>query len=131
MSDMRLKDLSRRERQIMNIIYQKKRATVQDVLDNLDDPPSYSAVRAFLRILEEKGFLNHGKEGLKYFYIPAISVKKAMKNDIKQILRTYFNNSVEKAVAAIIDLGHKDLNEEDYNNLLNIINNAKKEEKED
>lgn len=120
-----VKALSRREKQIMNIVFQKQHVSVQNVLDDLPDPPSYSAVRAWLRILEEKGFLKHTKQGAKYIYSPRISTQKSMQIDLKQVLKTYFSNSIEAAVAALIDLNKSQLEAEDYERLLDIIDEAR------
>lgn len=126
MDKKELHQLSRRERQMMNIIFQKQHASVQEVLDELPDPPSYSAVRAWLRILEEKGFLKHTKQGAKYIYSPNISTQKSMRRDLKQLLKTYFSNSLEAAVAALIDVNENQLEEEDYERLIEIIDDARK-----
>ena len=127
MNQKDLHQLSRREKQIMHIVFQKQHVSVQDVLDELPNPPSYSAVRAWLRILEEKGFVKHLKHGLKYIYTPNISTKKSMRSDLKQLLKTYFSNSIETAVAALIDVNKHQLAEQDYERLINIINEARKE----
>ena len=126
MTEKNINQLSRREKQIMNIVFQKQHVSVQDVLDELPDPPSYSAVRAWLRILEEKGFLKHSKRGARYIYSPNISTKKSMRIDLKQLLNTYFSNSIEDAVAALLDENSNHLEEDDYERLIDIINNARK-----
>jgi predicted transcriptional regulator len=127
MEKKELDQLSRRERQMMNIIFQKQQASVQEVLDELPDPPSYSAVRAWLRILEEKGFLKHTKQGAKYVYSPNVSTQHSMRRDLKQLLKTYFSNSLEAAVTALIDVNDSQLEEEDYARLIEIIDNARQE----
>jgi predicted transcriptional regulator len=118
-------ELSKRERQIMDAIYKKKSASVKEVLDEIRDPPSYSAVRAMINILEGKGFLMHKKSGLKYIYSPTISPKKAMNSAVRQLLKTYFNDSIEEAVAAVIKT-KKNLTETDYERLTGLIEASKK-----
>ena len=117
-------ELSKRERQIMDVIYRRNSASVKEVLEEIPSPPSYSAVRALINVLEGKGFLKHKKEGKKYIYLPTIPHKKAMGSAIKQLLRTYFNDSVEDAVVAIIKTKNK-LSEEDFDRLTRLIAEAK------
>ncbi len=121
-------ELSKRERQIMDVIYRRNSASVKEVLEEIPDPPSYSAVRAMLNILEAKGFLKHTQQGKKYIYIPTIPHVKAMQSAIKQVLRTYFNNSVEDAVAAIINIDRKNLEQTDFDSLARLIESTRKEE---
>src|SRR5215207_3350329 len=92
-------DLSRRERQIMEIIYQQGQATAAEVLGRLPDPPGYSAVRAMLRLLEEKGYLRHDQQGPRYVYLPTLAREKARRSALKQMLQTFFDGSTEAAVA--------------------------------
>jgi predicted transcriptional regulator len=96
-------DLSRRERQIMEVIYRLGQATVSDVLERLPDPPSYSAVRALLRILEEKGHLHHEQDGPRYVYLPTVPREAAKDSALKNVLRTFFGGSTEAAVAALLE----------------------------
>jgi predicted transcriptional regulator len=119
-------ELSKRERQIMDVIYRRNSASVKEVLEEIPDPPSYSAVRALINVLEGKGFLNHKKQGKKYIYLPTIPHKKAMRSAIKQLLKTYFNDSVEDAVVAIIKTKNK-LSDEDFNRLTALISEARSE----
>lgn len=118
-------ELSKRERQVMDVIYRRKKASVKEVLHELPSPPSYSAVRATLNILEKKGFLRHKRDGKKYVYVPVIAREKAMTSAARQFISTYFNDSVEDAVAALIDVGRKNLSEEDYERLSRIIREAR------
>lgn len=97
--------LSRRERQIMDIVYARGQASVNEVLDNLPDPPSYSAVRALMRILEDKGHLKHRKKGIKYVYEPTRKRKDAAKIVLRNIVDTYFGGSYSEAVSALQELG--------------------------
>ena len=119
--------LSKRERQIMEVIYRKKVATAQEVLDEIPDPPGYSTVRSFLTILEEKGFLKHERRGRRYVYSPTISHRNAVRSTLQNVLKTYFNNSVEDAVSALMELRGKHLNDNDYDRLIERIEKAKKE----
>jgi BlaI family transcriptional regulator, penicillinase repressor len=119
--------LSRRERQIMEAIYRNKAASVQEILREIPSPPSYSAVRATVNILERKGFLKHGKEGKKYVYSPKIPERKAMRGAVKQLLKTYFEDSLEKAVTAMLEIHKNDLSDDDIERLADIIKKSKKE----
>jgi predicted transcriptional regulator len=121
------KSLSRRERQIMDIIYELGEASVSLVLEKLPNPPSYSAVRALMRILEEKGHLSHRQDGPRYMFSPTVPHKTARENALKHLLKTFFDNSTERAVAALLDLSEDQLAEEDYQKLLEKIEEAKKE----
>src|SRR5436190_21527213 len=93
--------LSRRERQIMDIIYKLGQASAADVLENMADPPSYSAVRAMLRLLEEKGYLKHDTDGQRYVFVPTLNREKARKSALQQMLQTFFDGSTEEAVATL------------------------------
>ena len=119
--------LGKRERQIMEVIYRRKVATAQEVLDEIPDPPGYSTVRSFLTILEEKGFLKHERRGRRYVYSPTISHKSAVRSTLQNVLKTFFNNSVEDAVEALMEVHGKHLNDDDYDRLIKLIEKAKKE----
>jgi len=119
-------NLSRRERQIMDAIYRLGRATVQDVLEQLPDPPSYSAVRALMRVLEEKGYVKHIQDGPRYVFYPTISREKAKKSALKHLLTTFFNGSLEDAVAALITGAPGDVSNEQLDRLSQLIEQAKK-----
>lgn len=119
--------LSKRERQIMDTIYGRKGATAAEVRASLPDPPSYSAVRATIRILEAKGFLTHRSQGRKYLYLPTIPHQRARQTAIRHLLETYFDDSVEAVVAALIRMDGKKLSEEDYRRLIETIRDAEKE----
>ncbi len=121
------KNLSRRERQIMDIIYELGDASAAQVLEKLPNPPSYSAVRALLRILEEKGHLSHRQDGPRYMFVPTVPRKTARENALKHLLQTFFDNSTEEAVAALLNLSEDQLSEEDYRRLLDLIEEAQKE----
>jgi predicted transcriptional regulator len=119
--------LSRRERQIMDIIFELGQATAADVLDKLPDPPSYSAVRAMLRILEDKGHLKHHQDGPRYVFQPTLSRQDARDSAIQRVVRTFFDGSTEQAMAALLDLSSADMNEEDLDRLQQMIEQARKE----
>src|SRR5512142_2198680 len=99
-----LAGLSRRERQIMDILYQRGKASAAEVREAMDDAPSYSAVRALLRVLEEKGHVRHQADGLKYVYVPAVARDKAKRSAVKHLVDTFFNESPEQVVAALLDV---------------------------
>ncbi len=118
--------LSRRERQIMDVVYRLERATVQEVLDQLADPPSYSTVRALMRLLEEKGHLSHIADGNRYIYSPTQPKDKASKSALRHLLDTFFDNSVETAVAALLDVKSKDMTDDDLKRLRKLIDDARR-----
>lgn len=119
--------LSRRERQIMDIIYRRGQATALEVNKDLPNPPSYSAVRAMLRLLEQKGHLTHVEDGPRYVFKPVVERKKARKSTLQQMLRTFFEGSVTNAVATLLDESEKKLSREELERLDQIIQKAKKE----
>ena len=127
MTKARAANLSRRERQIMDIVYQRGRASAAEVLEGLPDPPSYSAVRALLRILEEKGYLKHVKEGPRYVYLPTLARKQAAKSALRHLVATFFEGSAEQAVAALLDASALDLSEADMERIAGIIEGARQE----
>lgn len=122
--------LSRRERQIMDVMYRLGRATVAEVLERLPDPPGYSAVRAMLRILEEKGHLRHEQDGPRYVYLPTVPRDSARESALKHVVRTFFNNSTESAVAALLDLRGDDLSDAELDRLSRLIEQARPGEPE-
>jgi len=119
-------DLSRRERQIMDVIYARGQATAAEVADAIPDPPSYSAVRALLRILEDKGYLRHEQQGLRYVFMPTVRRGSARRSALKNVVSTFFNGSVEQTVAAL--LGQQKLSPQELDRLAALIDKAKKEE---
>ena len=121
--------LSRRERQILEIIYARGRASAAEVLAAMPDPPSYSAVRAMLRILEEKGHVKHQSEGLKYIYLPVIGPERAKRSAMKQLLETFFHDEPEQAVATLLDISSRRLTTEELDRLAALIEKARKEGK--
>ena len=121
--------LSRRERQIMDILYRLGSATAAEVQENLAEAPGYSAVRALLRILEEKGHLKHAYDGPRYVYAPVVSRPVAQKSALKQMVKTFFDGSTSNAVAALLDMSGSDLSESELNRLSKIVEQAKREGK--
>ena len=121
------KSLSRRERQIMDIIYELKEATGQQVMERLPDAPGYSAVRALLRVLENKGHLEHKQDGPRYVYLPRLPKDKARRSELRHLLKTFFDNSTEDAVAALLDISEDKLSEEDYRRLEALIQKSRDE----
>ena len=117
--------LSRRERQIMDVVYQRGRATAAEVLDALPDPPSYSAVRALLRVLEEKGHLRHRRDGARYVYLPTVPRETARRSALARVVRTFFGGSTEETVAALID--QSSLSDADLDRLQDLIDRARQE----
>jgi predicted transcriptional regulator len=119
--------LSRRERQIMDILYRRGKASAGEVREAMKDPPSYSAVRAMLRVLEEKGHVKHESEGLKYVYVPSIGRDKAKRSAVKHLLDVFFPDSPEQVVAALLDVSRKRLTAEELDRMTQMIEKAKKE----
>ena len=129
MTDKNLHHLSRRERQIMDVIYQLGQATVNEVMDRLPDPPGYSAVRALMRILEDKSIIRHHQDGPRYVYTPTVSHAKATNSALKQMLTTFFDGSTERAVAALLDMSSSKLNQDELDRLAKLIEQAREEER--
>ena len=120
--------LSRRERQIMNIVYERGKATAAEVRDAMPDPPSNSAVRAMLRILEDKGHLHHKQDGPRYVFLPTVPREEARGKALNRIVRTFFDGSAESAMAALLDLEGGRLDAEALQRLSHLIDQAGKEE---
>lgn len=120
-------ELGRRERQIMDAIFQLGQASVGDVHQRLEDPPSYSSVRTMIRHLEAKGFLKHFRQGNKYIYEPTQSRDTAGRWAIRQLLKTFFQGSPSDAVAAILDLSADKLTDEDLSRLQQLIDKTRQE----
>jgi predicted transcriptional regulator len=118
--------LSRRERQIMDVIYRRGRATAAEVLEDLPDPPSYSAVRALLRLLEEKGHVQHEQDGPRYVYAPTVARDRARRSALKHVVRTFFDGSASEAMAALLD-GETRLDDAELDRLSAMIEQARKE----
>ena len=121
--------LSRRERQIMDILYQRGKASASEVREAMEAAPGYSAVRAMLRVLEEKGHVKHQAEGLKYVYVPVVARDKAKRSAVKHVMETFFNGSAEQIVAALLDVSSTRLTREELDRMSEMIEQAKKEGK--
>ena len=119
--------LSRRERQIMDVLYRIARGTAADVQRELADPPGYSAVRAMLRILEEKGHVRHHQDGPRYVFTPLIKREKAKRSALRHLVDTFFEGSTEQTMAALLDASSKDLSDEQLQRLRRLIDRARKE----
>ena len=120
------RDLSRRERQILDILYKHGRATAADVQAALPEPPSYSAVRALLRILEEKGHVRHEQDGPRYMYLPTVARDNAQRSALRHILQTFFNGSAEQAISALLDDTSARLSPAELDRLARMIDTARK-----
>ena len=121
--------LSRRERQIMDILYQRGKASASEVREAMEAAPGYSAVRAMLRVLEEKGHVKHQAEGLKYVYVPVVARDKAKRSAVKHVMETFFNGSAEQIVAALLDVSSTRLTRSELDRMSEMIEQAKKEGK--
>jgi BlaI family transcriptional regulator, penicillinase repressor len=121
------KTLSRRERQMMDILYRRGRATASEIRSALPDPPSYSAVRAKLRVLEEKGHVRHQEQSLRYVYLPIVPRDKARQSALRHMLATFFDNSTEQAITALLSLKGGGLAREKLDRLSELIEKAKQE----
>ncbi len=119
-------NLSRRERQIMDVLYRKGAATAAEVLENVPDPPSYSAVRALLRILEEKGHIRHEETAGKYVFMPMVHREKAQRSAIRHLVQTFFDGSAEDAVAALLDSSSSKLSDAELDRLQRLIDKARR-----
>jgi BlaI family penicillinase repressor len=119
--------LSRRERQIMDILYRQGRASASEIHEALPDRPSYSAVRAKLRVLEEKGHIRHEEQALRYVYLPLVSRDRARQSALRHLLATFFDNSAEQAITALLDLKASGLDRDKLDRLSELIEKAKQE----
>jgi BlaI family penicillinase repressor len=125
--DDELRGLSRRERQIMDLLFQRGKASVGEVMDGIPDPPGYSAVRATLRTLEQKGRVTHEEDGRAYIYRPTIRRDAARKSALTHVLKTFFDNSAEQAVAALLELKGPRLSDAELERVSRLVENAKRE----
>src|SRR5262245_1014973 len=117
---------TRREREIMDILYRRGRATAAEVLEDMDSPPTYSAVRALLRILEEEGHIKHVQEGPRYVYLPAVARNDARKSALSHVVTTFFDGSVEQVVATLVESSRSKLSKDELERLSQLIEKAKK-----
>ena len=119
--------LTRRERQIIDFLYQHGRAGVSEVMAGIPDPPSYSAVRAMLRTLEEKGHVRHIEDGRAYIYEPIVQKDAARAGALTHLLKTFFDGSAEKAVAALLDLKSQQLTTDELDRVSKLLDAARNE----
>jgi predicted transcriptional regulator len=126
MSPSHPRHLSKRERQIMDVLYGAGRATAAEVRARMPDPPSYSAVRTLLRILEEKGHVRHEQDGIRYVYVPTVAPAKAQRSALKHLIDTFFGGSASRGMAALVELSGR---EEDLRELQRMIDEARKKGK--
>ena len=125
--NLALVDLSRRERQVLDVLYRVGRATCAEVQKAMTDPPSYSAVRTFLRILEDKELVRHEQDGARYVYIPTVERERASRSALRHVLNTFFAGSTTQAISALLDEDSKHLSEKDLKRLSVMIEQARKE----
>ena len=119
--------LTRREREIMDILHRRGRATAHEVMDDLADPPSYSAVRTFLRLLEERGHVRHEQDGPRYVYTPTVARREAQRSAIAHLVDTFFDGSVEDAVATLVESSKPKLSAQELDRIAALVTKAKKE----
>ena len=127
MADSIANRLSRRERQIMDVLYQLGEATAAEVQERMPEPPSYSAVRAMLRILEDKGHIAHHEDGPRYVYAPTVARDTARRSAVSHLLKTFFDGSVEQALAALLDGAERKLSRDEIDRLSRLIEQRKRE----
>jgi predicted transcriptional regulator len=120
-------DLTRRESQIMEILYRRRRATVEDIRAELPDAPSPSSVRKLLEIMIDRGLLAREYEGPRYMYFPAVKPEDASRSALKQLVRTFFNNSPGSAIAALLDIRSTQLSAAEYRELSNLLKRAREQ----
>jgi BlaI family transcriptional regulator, penicillinase repressor len=117
--------LTRRERQVMNILFRRGQATVADVMGDLPDPPTYSAVRSILRILAGKGLISHREDGPRYVYVPAVNTDRARDEALRHVVRTFFEGSAEQAVSALLRISDGDLTDAELARLRERVRSAR------
>ena len=117
--------LTRRERQVMDILFRRGEATVAEVMADLPDPPTYSAVRSILRILEEKELITHEEDGPRYVYLPAVNTERAREDALRHVIRTFFDGSTEQAVTALLRISDAEVSDAEIARLRERIRNAR------
>jgi len=122
----KIQALSRREREMMDIIFRAGKASASEVMERMSDPPSYSAVRATLRVLEQKGLVRHEDDGTRYLYRPAVNREKARRNALDHLMTTFFDGSVANVVASLLERD-ENLSTEDLDRIALLIEEARKE----
>jgi predicted transcriptional regulator len=125
MTDKPETGLSRRERQVIDILHRRGEATVAEIMDDLPDPPTYSAVRSVLRILGEKRLIDHKEDGPRYVYYPVQDTEKARDDMLAHVVKNYFAGSPEQAVAALLRMSDVDMNEQEVERLRESIRSAR------
>jgi predicted transcriptional regulator len=123
-----MQKLSRRERQIMDVLYERGRATAAEILAALPDPPSYSAVRALIKVLEDKGHVKHQEDGPRYVFTPSVPRAKARRNAVKHLLQTFFDDSTGEAVASLLGLSAGKLKPEELDKIEALIARAREQQ---
>jgi predicted transcriptional regulator len=121
-----LDQLGRRERQIMDVVHRRGRASANEVLDDLPDPPSYSAVRGMLRLLEDKGYIRHEWDGPRYVYLPTADPEHVRRSAVQHLLSTFFSNSMESAVAAMLGVSESPPTDEELKRMGKLIEQARR-----
>jgi len=121
--------LSRRERQLLEVVYRSDGQSVAQIREKLPDPSSYSSIRALMQILEDKGFVRHEKNGKRYVYFPTIAKQRAKNDALQHLLKTFFNNSVSTAVAALLELPDAELDEGDIKEIQKMIKSSRSEKR--
>jgi predicted transcriptional regulator len=127
MTDTQQTPLSRREREVMDVLYRQGEATVAEVLEALDDPPTYSAVRSILRVLKEKGHITHREDGPRYVYAPAVNRERARSAALDHVVETFFDGSAESALAALLRRSDLELSDPQIERLARQIRQAREE----
>jgi BlaI family penicillinase repressor len=123
-----MQKLSRRERQIMDVLYERGRATAAEILAALPDPPGYSAVRALIKVLEDKGHVKHQEDGPRYVFTPSVPRAKARRNAVKHLLQTFFDDSAGEAVASLLGLSAGKLKPEELDKIEELIARAREQQ---
>ncbi len=127
MPESPIPSLSRREREIMDVLFRRGRASVAEVMADLTDPPSYSAVRALLAKLEAKGHVTHTEEGRAYVYAPVVRKEAARRNALMHLVRTFFDNSTEEVMAALLALRGRKLSGAELDRVAELVERARRE----
>ena len=123
-----MEKLSRRERQIMDVLYERGRATAAEILAALPDPPSYSAIRALIKVLEDKGHVKHQEDGPRYVFTPSVPRAKARRNAVKHLLQTFFDDSAGDAVASLLGSSATKLKPEELDKIEQLIARARRDQ---
>jgi len=123
-----MQKLSRRERQIMDVLYERGRATAAEILAALPDPPSYSSIRALIKVLEDKGHVKHQEDGPRYVFTPSVPRSKARRNAVKHLLQTFFDDSAAEAVASLLGLSAGKLKPEELDKIEELIARAREQQ---